>query len=95
MTLKTFAFLILVTAFATPAISAEPPVERQQESYRALLREMTGEKAIELRELEIRAKIYEPQVIYILDRSRLEVFYSEDPVNFTDRIYDAVEDDRL
>jgi hypothetical protein len=43
-----------------------------------------------LKALEIRAKIHEPKVIYILDRPKLDVEFKEEAIQFTPRTRDPV-----
>jgi hypothetical protein len=69
-------------------------IRKRRKIFESLSQEMAG-GAMELKELEIRAKIYEPQVVYILDRSRIEVHFKEDALHFSPRIHQVVEDNRF
>ncbi len=85
-----FILLTLMYSFSTLAEESKQ-IEQRQRVFESLSREMAG-NAVELKELEIRAKIYEPQVVYILDRSRIEVHFKEDELNFIPRISRVIEE---
>jgi hypothetical protein len=87
------AAVISVFSFSAPLLAAE--VDRQKEQMEQLTRGLAAGETIELRALEIRAKIHEPSVIYILDRSRLEVDYEEQTVRFTPRIAKPIRENRF
>jgi hypothetical protein len=92
------AFLVAALACLAPLPSrAEegPDAGRRRELFEQLSREMAGGAVLELKELEIKAKIYEPQVIYILDRAKLEISPGDEQPRFTPRIPEPVVDDRL
>lgn len=80
-------------SFSSQAEESET-IKKRRKIFESLSQEMAGE-AMELKELEIRAKIYEPQVVYILDRARIEVHFKEDSLHFSPRIQEVIEDDRF
>ena len=86
--------MFLAFLFAPLPIEAEESeaLQRRRVIFESLSQEM-GQGAVELKELEIRAKIYEPQVIYILDRARIEVQLREDPLQLSPRIPQLIEED--
>jgi hypothetical protein len=59
---------------------------KREELFRSITKDISTERPLELKALEIRAKIYEPQVIYILDRVNIDIRFEEDELVFTDRI---------
>ena len=75
--------------------AAEKPKESRREKYEGMSRQWLGGKPIELGELKIQARIYEPQVIYILDSAKLDVDVKEEEVDFRSRIFDPIEENRF
>ena len=48
--------------------------------------EILKQASIELKAIEIKARIYEPQVFYVQDRSKIELEFPERKNRFSDRI---------
>lgn len=83
---------LALASWASPVRGEEPnSLQQRQRLFENLPQEM-ARQAMELKELEIRAKIYEPQVVYILDRARIEVHFKEDDLKFSPRIPDVIEE---
>jgi hypothetical protein len=80
---------LLLTALALTA-PVDPPTAKREELFRNLTKNRSTGAPIELKALEIRAKIYEPQVIYVLDRSKIDIDFREEPVKFAPRIEDPI-----
>ena len=82
------AFLFLLgLAVSAPAGGADKKPDLQREEIiQSLSRELAAGRPIELKALEIRARIYEPQVIYVLDRAKVDVDFKEEDVRFSPRI---------
>jgi hypothetical protein len=78
-----------------PTISFGEEIREQRERMEAITKGLSKGEGIELRALEIRAKIHEPSVIYILDRARLEVDYGEQKIQFLPRIQDPIWENRF
>ena len=87
-------FIAMSAIFLWMPLSARAADPQEAKQRRNVIEALTGEMesggAIELKALEIRAKIYEPSVIYILDHSRLEIDYRESDVRFSDRIREPI-----
>jgi hypothetical protein len=65
-------------------------VEAQRKQLESLTQKMGTGAPIELKALEIHAKIHEPTVIYILDRPKLDVEFEEKEIRFSPRIADPI-----
>ena len=92
-TVRGIPFLVGVVIWASSprVFPAEgKPTPQREELFRNLTKNLSQGTPIELRTLEIRARIYEPQVIYVLDRSKIDVDFREEPVTFTPRIGDPI-----
>jgi hypothetical protein len=90
----------LLRAAALAAAVLSPPlqgseIEAERARMESLTRGLAQGEAIELRALEIRAKIYEPSVIYILDRAKLEVDYTEQPIRFKAKCLEPILENRF
>ena len=73
------------------ALADEPTTAAERrETFESITQELNAGAPIELKALEIRAKIYEPSVIYILDRTRLEIDYREKETGFSSRIQEPI-----
>lgn len=77
--------LILLTSTAW----ADEAKDRR-DLFQSLTQDMRAGNQIELRALEIQAKIYEPSVIYVLDRAKIEIDFKEQDVSFSPRIMDPI-----
>ena len=92
MTLRSFLILLLVMI---PFTSGAADIQKERKRMEALTKGLAKGEAIELRTLEIRARIYEPSVTYILDRTRLDVDYQEEEIRFEPRIAQPVLENRF
>jgi hypothetical protein len=91
-------FLIfLALIFLGPGVARpqERDIDQRREFFEELTRGMTKGQILELRTLEIRARIHEPHVIYVLDRSRPEVTFKEREVQFSPRILTPIVDNQF
>ncbi len=91
-TIKKYAVFVFLFPFLTQVLLAQG-VNLEQKQLEALAKETIGlspGKLIELEALEIRAKIHEPTIIYILDRPKLEIDFKENEVHFSPRISDPI-----
>lgn len=80
--------LILISLGVTNS-NAAPDAQRQK-LMEEVSKELSGGGPIELGALEIKARLFEPQVIYILDRSKLDVDLSDEKIQLTPRILEDV-----
>lgn len=91
-----FIFSLAVLAIFGSAFSQEVKSSKDQEEvFQKVGKELAKGGGIELKALEIRAKIYEPQVLYVLDRAKREIDLKEDPVEFSSRIEVPILSNRL
>jgi hypothetical protein len=86
-----FVLVLLVPSF----VLAQEEMDQKRKQLENISRQMTRGAPIELEALEIRAKIHEPTVIYILDRPKLDVEFDEREIRFTPRISDPVAKNRF
>jgi hypothetical protein len=77
------------------SVARAEEIEKEQEKMEAVTKGLLKGETIELRALEIRARIYEPSVIYILDRAKLDVDYGEQKIEFAPRIDQPIEENRF
>lgn len=78
-----------------PFLAFAGEIDEKRARMESLTRGLTKGDSIELRTLEIRARIHEPSVIYILDRTRLEVDYGEQETTFEPRIEKPIRENRF
>ncbi len=78
-----------------PAWGFAQDIEEKRRTFEPLAREMASGEPIELKALEIRARIHEPNIIYILDRTELELDYREQEISFLPRISSPILEDRF
>jgi len=81
-----FVHLVLCTLLVS-SFSYAQKIEKRHKRLESIAKGMTQGKPIELEALEIRAKIHEPTVIFILDRPKLEIQFQKAEIKFTPRIY--------
>lgn len=93
--MKKLVIVCFVFFMGSISSSLAQEVENQQEKFEALTRGLTQGKPIELKALEIRARIHEPTVIYVLDRPKLEINFPEPKTEFSPRIYDPIVKNQL
>ena len=77
----------MIFSFAIARHDAAQKIEKRHKRLESIAKGMTQGKPIELEALEIRAKIHEPTVIFILDRPKLEIQFQKAEIKFTPRIY--------
>lgn len=75
--------------------AAEPPASNRESEFKNLTKDMMRGSGLELKALEIRSKIYEPQIIYVLDRTKIDIELKEEEQHFTPRIFEPIEDNRF
>jgi hypothetical protein len=78
-------YVIFSTLLSVSLLHADPKPSEREQSIRAAVEELTPATAVELKALEIRAKIYEPQIYYVLDRAKIDVEFKEEEVRFSPR----------
>lgn len=78
------AFFVIMAVNTLPSFSQEAPSEKNKRT------------PIELEAIEIKGKIQEPTLLYILDQPELEIDpYHEDQVDFVKKIFEPIHDDAL
>jgi hypothetical protein len=82
--------LILLLPVCGSALAQE--AKSREELFKDVSKEMVKGVPIELKALEIRAKIYEPQIIYVLDRAKIDVDIQDEKVTFLPRIAEPILD---
>ncbi len=90
--IRRFAYSVGALFFLFASARGEEPSRpaERSEIFKSLSKNLAQGKPIELEALEIRARIYEPQVIYILDRTKVDVEFHEEDVHFSSRIVDPI-----
>jgi hypothetical protein len=88
---RSFLVLLLTIPFAAGAAD----IQKERRRMESLTKGLAKGEAIELRTLEIRARIYEPSVTYILDRTRLDVDYEEEEIRLAPRIARPILENRF
>ncbi len=87
--------LVTAVILAFPLALQAADIQKERQKMEAATKGLAKGQAIELHTLEIRARIYEPSVTYILDRTRLDVDYGEQEIRLSPKIANPVRENRF